>query len=116
MAVIVDVTCLQSVVKNISGQKKRFPFLPPHGRELAINGEMTVFGSILEAISRSNDRFGRTNQDAFEEALRRDWLEIRSTPSPILLDEVTPDLIKFIGLNSGSLVVNDPCWESSITV
>lgn len=116
MPVIVDTTCLQSTIRNISGQKKRFPFLPPHGRELAINGEMTVFGNILEAISRSNDRFGRTNQDAFEEALRRDWIEIRNTPAPIFLDEVLADSVMTIGLNNGSFVVNDPCWESSITV
>ena len=76
MAVIVDVTCMYSTVKNISGVSKNFPFLPPHGRTLAADEEVTVFGSILEAITRSNDRFGRTEQDSLEEVLRRDWLGI----------------------------------------
>lgn len=118
MAVIVDLTCIYSTLRNISGVAKNFPFLPPHGRSMAVDEEVTVFGNILEALTRSNDRFGKTDQDAFEEALRRDWLEIRNTPSPIFTDEVTTgdDAVKTIAINTGSVVVNDPCWESSITV
>lgn len=118
MVVQVDLTCIYSSVKNISGVTKNFPFFPPHGRTLANFEVVTVFGSILEALSRSNDRFGPRDSDAFEESLRRDWLEIQNTPSPILLDEVTTgaNAVKTIGLNTGSLVVNDPCWESSETI
>lgn len=118
MPAFVDLTCIFSTVKNISGVAKIFPFLPPHGRTLAVDEEITVFGNILEALTRSNDRFGNRDQDAFEEALRRDWLEIRNTPSPIFTDEVTtgPDAVKTLGINTGSVVVNDPCWESSITI
>ncbi len=118
MPVIVDQTCLFSTVKNISGIAMNFPFLPPHGKKLDNNEIVTVFGSILEAISRSNDRFGNRDQNGLLQALERDWLEIQNTPAPILLDEVVTgdDAVKTIGLNNGSLVVNDPCWEASITV
>lgn len=118
MAVIVDLTCIFSTVRNISGVKKNFPFLPPHGRELAVDEEITIFGNVLESLSRSNDRFGTRDQDAFQETLKRDWLEIRNTPAPIFTDEVTTgdDAVKTLGINTGSVVVNDPCWESSITI
>lgn len=115
MPVIVDVTCLYSTVKNISGNTLKFPFLPPHGRELDNNEEVTVFGSILEALTRSNDRFGGRDQAALEECLGRDWIEIRNTPHPILTDETTEDL-KMIILDNGSLAVADPCFEGSVTV
>lgn len=114
MPVIVDTQCLFSVVKNISGITMNFPFLPPHGQKLDHNEEFTCFGSVLEALRRG-DRFGNRDQQGFLDALERDWLEVRSTPAPILTDETTAD-VKTIGLDNGSLVVNDPCWETSITV
>lgn len=115
MAKVVDTTCLFSTVKNISGITMNFPFLPPHGKKLTNNETVTVFGSVLEAISRSNDRFGGRDQNGLLSALERDWLEIQSTPAPILLDEIVANQVKTIGLNNGSLVVNDPCWEGSIS-
>lgn len=114
MPVIVDNTCLFSTVRNISGITMNFPFLPPHGQNLANNEEVTMVGSVLEAIRRG-DRFGNRDENGLIAALERDWLEIRATPAPILTDEVTAD-VNTIGLNSGSLVVNTPCWETSITV
>lgn len=114
MAVTIDLTCLFSTVKNVSGITMNFPFLPPHGRSLTNNEEVTIFGSILEAVTRSNDRFGKRDQQGLQDALEKDWLEIRNTPAPILTDEVDGDL-KTIGLNTGALVLNDPCWEGSVT-
>jgi hypothetical protein len=109
-----DSSCLYSTVRNISGETKKFPALPPHGVELAANEELTVFGNILEAVNRG-DRSGRKHMDSFEAAVQNGLLEIRSTPAPILTDEVTDD-IQMIVLQSGSLAVANPCWESSVAV
>ena len=106
-----DTTCVYSVVRNVSGQTKNFTFLPPHGRELADQEEYAIFGSILEAVSRSNDRFGARFPDALEAALEAGDLEIRTLPKPILIDEGTLET-KMITLQAGSLVLEDPCWES----
>lgn len=115
MPVIVDTTCMFSTVRNISGITMNFPFLPPHGKSLTNNQEYTIFGNVLESLSRSNDRFGLRDQNGFLDALRKDWLEIRNTPAPIMFDE-TLDSVHFIGLDNGSLTINTPCWEVSITV
>ena len=106
-----DTTCLFSVVRNISGGTKNFPWLPPHGRELTDNEEYSIFGSVLEAVSRSNDRFGARFNDDLEGALERGDIEIVTLPKPILLDEGTL-ATKMITLQAGSLVLEDPCWES----
>lgn len=114
MAFVHDTTCMFSVVKNISGASRFFPFLPPHGAELANNGEYSVFGNVLEAISRSNDRFGDRDKDGLLAEVDAGNLEIRSTPAPILTDATTDD-IKTITLNAGSLVVSKPCFEISLS-
>ena len=50
MAYTHDLNCLYSTVKNISGGSLKFGFLPPHGRELAAAGELTIFGNILDFL------------------------------------------------------------------
>lgn len=109
-----DTSCLFSVVKNISGVKKKFPTLPPHGVELDADEQYSIWGSVLEAILRG-DRFGRANSDALEKLLDQRLLEIRKLPKPIMEDETLND-IKVITLDNGSLVLEDPCWETSLTV
>lgn len=106
-----DTTCLYSVVRNTSGQTKNFPFLPPHGKELDDQEEYSVWGSVLEAVNRG-DRSGGRFQSDLDAALEND-LEIRTLPKPILTDESQPGLpTKMITLTGGSLVLEDPCWES----
>lgn len=105
-----DTTCLFSVVKNVSGVKKRFTCLPPHGRELDANEELSIFGSVLEAVNRG-DRYGDRWMNGLEAAVENGDLEIRALPKPILVDELTPD-VKMVSLIGGSLTLEDPCWES----
>lgn len=107
----IDTSCVFSVVKNASGGKKKFGFLPPHGRELDDDEEFTCFGSILEAVANANgDRVtSRRHMIAFEAALERGDIEIVSTPAPILQDQ-TSGLTKMLRLNSGALGTIDPCW------
>ena len=48
-----DTSCLFSTVKNTSGGRKTYGFLPPHGRTLEADEELTVFGNILESVIRN---------------------------------------------------------------
>ena len=50
MALKFDTSCLFSTVKNGTGGRRKFGFLPPHGRELDTDEEFTVWGDIREAI------------------------------------------------------------------
>lgn len=106
----VDLSCLYSTVKNISGGAKTFGFLPPHGRLLAANEEFTVFGDIKQAIIRFERTEARRNIIAFENALKRGDLTIISTPNPILEDKST-GASKMAQLRGGVLGWVDPCWD-----
>jgi len=113
MAYTHDLNCLYSTVKNISGGSLKFGFLPPHGRELANAAEFTVFGNILDAVANGGaDRSARRRSVlAFESALDTGKLEVVHTPSPILKD--TNDGRNYmLVVTSGTLAVDDPCWES----
>jgi len=112
-----DVSCLYSTCRNVSGVTKIFGFLPPHGRELANNEEFTVFGDVRQNLggNRGSERsVQRRDNAAFEAAIESGDLEIVNTPSPILEDTVT-GLPKMLQLASGTLSAVDPCWHSSIS-
>ncbi len=113
----VDTTCLYTTVRNTSGGKKKFGFLPPHGRELDADEEFTVFGSILEAVANANgDRVtSRRHMHAFEAAIERGDLEILATPAPLLIDQTT-GATKQLRLNNGTLGTVDPCWTREFSV
>lgn len=113
MAYLMDLTCLYSTVKNISGGTLKFGFLPPHGRSLADDGEFTVFGNILDAVANGFDRAtSRRSVLAFENAIDDGKLEIVNTPAPILKDATLADGFMIV-LDNGTLGVDDPCWEST---
>lgn len=113
MALTYDMSCLYSTVRNISGGTKRFPFLPPHGIELEDDGETTIFGDVREAIFRGGRRSQHV-QDALEKCLDQQLLEIVHTPA-VLLEDVTSGDIKLLQVDGGTLGVDDPCWETSLS-
>jgi len=108
-----DTSCLYSTVRNTSGGRKKFGFLPPHGRELAANEEFTVFGTIHDAVIRIERVTSRRNIQALEAALDRGDLTIVNTPAPIMEDR--NGNAKMLRLDrAGNLSVADPCWTSSL--
>ena len=113
MAVVYDHSCLVSVLRNTSGQRKTFGFIPPHGKTLAANEEISVFGNILEAINRG-DRFGNRHMNALLDALDLGLITIVSTPAPILFDE-TLQTSHILGIDNGNVVISDVCWEVSLS-
>jgi hypothetical protein len=107
-----DKSCLYSTVKNTSGGTKKFGFLPPHGRELTADEEMTVFGSILEAVTRFERATDRRQHQGLASALDRGDLEILGLPNPLVFD-ATLSAAKMIKVDNGSVVVADPCFATS---
>ena len=113
MTIVYDHSCLMSTLKNVSGGPLKFGFIPPHGKELADQEEINVFGNILEGVNRG-DRFGNRFANGLLDALDANLIEIIQTPTPILFD-ATLDNTKIIVLDNGSLDLADPCWETSLS-
>lgn len=111
---VLDTSCLFSVVKNTSGGRKNFPFLPPHGKVLDANEEYAVFGSIQSAIQNGVDRVSsRQNIRSFERAIGLGNLVIVHTPAVIV--ESPNGTIKMLHMaNGGTLSATDPCWATSV--
>lgn len=109
-----DKDCLYSTVKNTSGQKKKFGFLPPHGVELQINEEYTVFGNILEAVTRDERVTSRRMHQALAAAMDRGDLTIVNTPAPVLKN-ITNGTSKMLQVSGGGHTISavDPCWATS---
>jgi len=110
-----DTACLYSTVKNTSGQRKKFGFLPPHGRELDVDEEFTIYGDAREAVLRFERVTDRRQIMAFEAAIERGDIKIIQTPSPVLQDVDTGES-KILELDGGVLSAVDPCWEESVSV
>lgn len=49
-------------VINTSGASKFFGFLPPHGRRLADNGEVTLHGDLRSVLGAGRRRYNRSRE------------------------------------------------------
>mgnify|MGYP001151107561 CR=1 FL=1 len=108
-----DHSCLVTTLKNKSGRRLRYGFIPPHGVYLDAGEEINVVGNILEAVNRG-DRFGNRHMNALLDALDADLIEIVSTPAPIFYDE-TLGITQMITIDNGAVVLADPCWETRLS-
>lgn len=109
-----DTTSLYSTFKNISGGTKKFGFLPPHGQELAADEEFTVFGNLVEAMTRFERATDRRHHQAFIAAIENGDIEVVNTPA-VTLKDVTTGETKQIELDNGTLTVVDPSWDAAFS-
>lgn len=109
-----DASCLYSTLKNVSGERQVFSFLPPHGRPLEANEEFTVLGTPIDAVSNGVNRVAsRRNLESLEQAVQDGLLEVISTPSPIL--QSPSGTVKMLHLaDNGTLSAVDPCWKTEV--
>lgn len=117
MPVQADTSCFYTIVKNLSGVRRTFGFLPPHGRTLDPDQELAIFGNLLQSvgsIAGAEHSVRRRAQAALEASIENGDLEIVSTPSMILRDTQT-GAVKTVKLTNGALVVDDPCWHDSVS-
>jgi hypothetical protein len=94
---------LLTTLKNTSGIEGSFGYVPPHGRRLAPNETITVFGNIADRVARKGERYVK----ALERDLERGDITILSTPSPVFNQAGAP---KVISDTAGTLGVVDPSW------
>lgn len=99
--------CLFSTIRNLLPRTAYFDFIPPYGKRLACGEEVTVWGDIQHHFTKltANDRRMRS----FQNALRNKHIALVKTPAVHLFD-TTFDETKILTLDSGSVVLADPCW------
>ena len=98
---------LLSTLKNTSGVETVLGYIPPHGRRLAPNETITVFGNIVDRIAKKGERC----VSAFKRDLERGDIAIISTPSPVLDLAGDTKVLAISGSSPGTLGAVDPSWE-----
>ena len=102
--------CLQTRVKNTSGKKLSFGFLPPHGRKLDVDEIVAIDGDLMARLFASP----RANRllKSLNAALANGDLAILESPATYVVDN-TSNAVKVLDLNSGSLAAVNPCWGTA---
>lgn len=99
---------LKTTVKNVSSSRLKFPFLPPHGRELAAGESVAIDGDLLAYCARKGKRY----ITALQNALKNNQLDIVKTRDVVLYDAAN-DNSKTLDLNAGILRVVKQDWDSA---
>lgn len=99
-----DSTCLYTTVKNTSGVAAFFGFIGRHGKSLAVNGETTVPGSLVDFVKDHPTKLASLNA-----ALLGGKLTIISGPSVILENSDGDGQILSLD-GDDEVAVGDPCW------
>lgn len=101
------ITGVKTRVKNTSGGTKKFPFLPPHGVELADEEEVDIDGDLRTRLSGHKRKMAGLNA-----ALLSGDLDIVFTPQQAFYD-ATADAIKTIRVDDDVVEVVDATWDSA---
>ena len=100
--------CLYTTLVNISGSERVFGFIPPHGKRLADEEQVTVFGDFVTRIA------GHTRKRAaFEAALVAGTIAIRSSPAMFVFDETLSETLQLSVVND-EVSFADPCFGEYI--
>jgi hypothetical protein len=96
---------LYTTLVNSSGKETVFSFIPPHGRRLAVNEQITVAGNMVDrlAVKTSNRQF-----KAMERAVAAGLLTIVYTPAQYIYDGGAT--VQVVGMAAGALGMVDPIY------
>jgi hypothetical protein len=106
---------LYTTIQNTSGREIIFSFIPPHGKTMAPQEQLTVAGNLVDrlAAKSSNRQF-----KAMEAAVSAGLLTIIATPSVFVYDNtkalgvvLDPQAIGYPGAVLGGV---DPTWPEPI--
>ncbi len=94
---------LTTVIRNMRSKTTTFACLP-RSKRLTPGQEYTFDGDLLAALQGNRRKLAGLNR-----ALAEGWLAIVKTPSDHFYD-ATRDETKVLGVDGGSVTVNDPSW------
>jgi len=97
-----DTTDLYTTVVNTSGSTMTFSYLGKHGRTLANNAQLTIWGHIQHSFGHGE--IGNRKKRALERDLLNGRLTIKSLPKPIVYDA------------SADAIVANPTTQATVNV
>lgn len=100
-----SLTSLLTTVRNVSGTKMFFPFLPPHGRTLPANGQVAIPGNVLEWAQQFPAK-----AKGLRYALLNNLIEVHQTPQSVLYD-ADQQLPQVLTVDNGAVEVAHPSWN-----
>jgi len=100
-------SCLHTVIRNMSGSKTYFGFLPPHGVTLGVGQEYTIRGDLVTRIADQKDQ--DRSWPSFQNALDSAQFVIIQSPSIYYYDPVS-DSVQTVQIKNRVVGVVEPCW------
>lgn len=94
-------------LRNTSGSTKTFSFIPPHGRRLDDDAEVSIVGDIYAQFTSERAR------NAFVDAIATGELTIVHTPAAIVEDDVDGEAKQLV-VASGVVTGETPELPSSV--
>lgn len=104
-----DTSCLYTIIKNISGGPLDAPYVPPRGRSLDADEEVSIPFLAFAGF----DHKGRLRDNilaALEDHLNEGKITILKSFSPVVQDTVT-DLPRVLTVASGTIDTLGACWD-----
>lgn len=92
MPALAELACIFSVVQNATGQRRHFPFIPPHGRTLNPDEMCLIFGHVWHERSASPGRNWRMAV-GLARAISNGELRLLSVPIPVQSNSSGPHII-----------------------
>lgn len=99
-----NLSCLQTTVRNMLSTKHSFGFLGPRGMRLAPGEQVMIPGDIWDSVSRNGRNFA-----ALSKSLQSGALVVVRSPTPIYFD-IAIDRARTLQISTGVLSAVDPCW------
>lgn len=111
---VMDVTCMETVLKNPTADSKKYLFLPKNQQFDALE-EKSFFGDISAQIMSVCDdgETAKRRIKAFQTAIENGDLVVVKLPAPLLQDTVT-DTSYILKITSGTIGKTDPCFNDSV--
>lgn len=104
--------CLYSIVKNVSGQKIRVPFVDYYGREMAANETYSDIGHPTEWVRRWR-LWNPSLKASLKKCVEDGLVKIMQTPS-VVLNDVVDNQQLILQLNDSKLRVSDKCTGAPV--
>lgn len=99
-----NLSCLQTTVRNMRSTRHSYGFLGPRGMRLGPGEQVMIPGDIWDSASKNARNFASLSR-----SLQSGELVVVRSPTPIYFD-ISLDRARTLQIANGTLSAIDPCW------